>query len=89
MLFFKKMKWYRKGLAKNELSLLILKLSFLADEVREGRAMKADKKYWDLYIERFEEVLKEFNFEDYRAELDSFKAIYEEYILKGEEDKHE
>lgn len=84
-----KMKWYRKAKAKNEISLIILKLNLLTDELRAGRNMKVDKKYWDFYISRFEEILKEFEFKDYEAEFNSFKVIYDECIAKGEENKNE
>jgi len=87
-MFFLK-KWYKREKAKNELSIIVLKLNLLSDELRAGRNMKADKKYWDFYISRFEEILKEFEFEDYKTEFNSFKLIYDEFIAKGEGDKDE
>lgn len=77
-----KMKLYRKAKAKNEVSLIVLKLNLLTDELRAGRNMNADKKYWDFYISRFDEILKEFDFKEYKEDFNAFKMIYDEFILK-------
>lgn len=50
------MKFLDKIKYKQEMKTLMFKLGYLLEEARNGKATKADVKFWDIYLERLKEI---------------------------------
>ena len=65
--------------AKNELKLIKLKLNYLFEEFSMGHSNRADKKYWEFYISRIDELLEK-GLINSDEEIELYKTIYTKNI---------